>query len=172
VDSILEAYVIYVFDTEANKSAPDLFMSLLTMWLAVIKENDEKTTLSWLRYSYFLFGVISKSMALNLQLNKLLSDDFNRTKRFKEELYSSLSLLINSFAELVVQSHRMPNLGGEIPKFNLQLAYFFSDLLHLADRGFVFGLVRRAPALMSGPKNADKSLCSCFPFRFIRTTSD
>jgi hypothetical protein len=138
----LEAYVIYVFDTEANKSAPNLFQSLINMWIQVIKEKDEKTTQSWLRYSFFLFGVISKSMALQMQLNKLLSDDFNRQKRFKEDLYTSLSILVNAFADLVVEQHRVPNLAGEIPKFNLQLAYFFSDLLHLADRGFVFGLVR------------------------------
>ena len=55
---------------------------------------------------------------------------------------------MDAFGEIVAECYRVPTLAGDIPHFNVQLGYFFADLLRLMDRGVVFELVRTVTVLV------------------------
>lgn len=62
---VLDTYVQYVFDQEANKAARPLFEALCDHWVALNRSRSEKKLLA-LRFSRFLLTLISRSMTFHL----------------------------------------------------------------------------------------------------------
>lgn len=140
-DAILEAYVQYVFDYAANQTPRALYERMIYWWLQTIKEQDETKNQNWLRYSWFLFGIIAKSMAFTLKECGMLKDEVSRPKRFTNEQVDLLRSLVHAFGDLVRDSHKLPAYAGEIPRFNIEIAHWFTDLLRMMDRGVVLEIV-------------------------------
>ncbi|XP_025407791.1 dedicator of cytokinesis protein 7 isoform X2 [Sipha flava] len=87
--------------------------------------------------SRFFFDVIVKSMAVSLAMvpGGLDSD---RKNRFSDQFFDDISTLCTSFALDIVSNYEK---CSKVNIINCNLAWFIHDLLSLADRGFVFGLI-------------------------------
>ncbi|XP_006875192.1 PREDICTED: dedicator of cytokinesis protein 6 [Chrysochloris asiatica] len=91
-----------------------------------------------LQHAWFFFQLMVKSMALHLLLGQRL--DTPRKLRFPGRFLDDISALVGSVGlEVITRCHKDMELAEHL---NISLAFFLSDLLSLADRGFVFSLVR------------------------------
>lgn len=91
-----------------------------------------------LQNAWFFFKLMVKSMALHLLLGQRL--DTPRKLRFPGRFLDDISALVGSVGlEVITRAHKDAELAERL---NASLAFFLSDLLSLADRGFVFSLVR------------------------------
>ncbi|XP_058146190.1 LOW QUALITY PROTEIN: dedicator of cytokinesis protein 6 [Dasypus novemcinctus] len=108
-----------------------------------------------LQHAWFFFQLMVKSMALHLLLSQRL--DTPRKLRFPGRFLDDIAALVGSVGlEVIARGHKDAELAERL---NASLAFFLSDLLSLADRGFVFSLVRAhykqvATRLQSAPSPA------------------
>ncbi|KAM4888495.1 dedicator of cytokinesis protein 6 [Thomomys bottae] len=108
-----------------------------------------------LQHAWFFFQLMVKSMALHLLLGQRL--DTPRKLRFPGRFLDDIVALVGSVGlEVITRVHKDAELAERL---NASLAFFLSDLLSLADRGFVFSLVRShykqvATRLQSAPNPA------------------
>uniref|UniRef100_A0A8C9AJ89 Dedicator of cytokinesis 6 n=1 Tax=Prolemur simus TaxID=1328070 RepID=A0A8C9AJ89_PROSS len=108
-----------------------------------------------LQHAWFFFQLMVKSMALHLLLSQRL--DTPRKLRFPGRFLDDIAALVGSVGlEVTTRVHKDMELAERL---NASLAFFLSDLLSLADRGFVFSLVRAhykqvATRLQSSPNPA------------------
>ncbi|XP_076977876.1 dedicator of cytokinesis protein 6 isoform X1 [Tamandua tetradactyla] len=108
-----------------------------------------------LQHAWFFFQLMAKSMALHLLLSQRL--DTPRKLRFPGRFLDDIAALVASVGlEVIARGHKDAELAEHL---NTSLAVFLSDLLSLADRGFVFSLVRAhykqvATRLQSAPNPA------------------
>ena len=90
----------------------------------------------------FFFDLIIKSASENLAVTGLLTQS-SRKDRFTHQFNDDVVTLVNSItAELVLRLNRDTKDMEFIQKLNSGLAFFLRDLLNLADRSFVFSLIR------------------------------
>uniref|UniRef100_G3T4C0 Dedicator of cytokinesis 6 n=1 Tax=Loxodonta africana TaxID=9785 RepID=G3T4C0_LOXAF len=107
-----------------------------------------------LQHAWF-FQLMVKSMALHLLLGQRL--DTPRKLRFPGRFLDDIAALTGSVGlEVITRCHKDAELAERL---NTSLAFFLSDLLSLADRGFVFNLIRAhykqvATRLQSAPNPA------------------
>ncbi|XP_012889405.1 PREDICTED: dedicator of cytokinesis protein 6 [Dipodomys ordii] len=91
-----------------------------------------------LQHAWFFFQLMVKSMALHLLLGQRL--DTPRKLRFPARFLDDIVALVGSVGlEIITRVHKDAELAERL---NASLAFFLSDLLSLADRTFVFSLVR------------------------------
>ncbi|XP_053439187.1 dedicator of cytokinesis protein 6 isoform X7 [Nycticebus coucang] len=91
-----------------------------------------------LQHAWFFFQLMVKSMALHLLLGQRL--DTPRKLRFPGRFLDDIASLVGSVGlEVTTRVHKDMELAEHL---NTSLAFFLSDLLSLADRGFIFSLVR------------------------------
>ncbi|XP_053439182.1 dedicator of cytokinesis protein 6 isoform X3 [Nycticebus coucang] len=108
-----------------------------------------------LQHAWFFFQLMVKSMALHLLLGQRL--DTPRKLRFPGRFLDDIASLVGSVGlEVTTRVHKDMELAEHL---NTSLAFFLSDLLSLADRGFIFSLVRAyykqvATRLQSAPNSA------------------
>ncbi|XP_044901668.1 dedicator of cytokinesis protein 6 isoform X2 [Felis catus] len=108
-----------------------------------------------LQHAWFFFQLMVKSMALHLLLGQRL--DTPRKLRFPGRFLDDIAALVGSVGlEVITRVYKDAELAERL---NASLAFFLSDLLSLADRGFVFSLVRAhykqvATRLQSAPNPA------------------
>ncbi|XP_075403417.1 dedicator of cytokinesis protein 6 isoform X3 [Tenrec ecaudatus] len=108
-----------------------------------------------LPHAWFFFQLLVKSMTLHLLLGQRL--DTPRKLRFPGRFLDDIMALVGSVGlEVITRCHKDMQLAERL---NTSLAFFLSDLLSLADRGFVFSLVRAhykqvATRLQSAPNPA------------------
>ncbi|XP_023373750.1 dedicator of cytokinesis protein 6 isoform X3 [Otolemur garnettii] len=147
---------------EGSSSAPRATQPRPTMQ----KLLHEELALQWvvsssavreavLQHAWFFFQLMVKSMALHLLLAQRL--DTPRKLRFPGRFLDDIASLVGSVGlEITTRVHKDMELAEQL---NASLAFFLSDLLSLADRGFIFGLVRAyykqvATRLQSAPNPA------------------
>ncbi|KAM5238041.1 dedicator of cytokinesis protein 6 [Ctenodactylus gundi] len=108
-----------------------------------------------LQHAWFFFQLMVKSMSLHLLLGRRLETP--RKLRFPGRFLDDISALVGSAGlEVITRVSKDAELAERL---NASLAFFLSDLLSLADRGFVFSLVRNhykqvATRLQSAPSPA------------------
>uniref|UniRef100_A0A8C9K5G6 Dedicator of cytokinesis 6 n=1 Tax=Panthera tigris altaica TaxID=74533 RepID=A0A8C9K5G6_PANTA len=108
-----------------------------------------------LQHAWFFFQLMVKSMALHLLLGQRL--DTPRKLRFPGRFLDDIAALVGSVGlEVITRVYKDAELAERL---NASLAFFLSDLLSLADRGFVFSLVpahykQVATRLQSAPNPA------------------
>ncbi|KAM9973471.1 hypothetical protein ACTFIW_010563 [Dictyostelium discoideum] len=98
--------------------------------------QDDLILLS-IQYSWFLFGIIKKSMIADIQNRDQLKSGRNRTNRFSEEILNRFSFL---FDQLLVQLKGAKQLVAKVLIVNI--GHFINDLLDIMSRGFVFRIIR------------------------------
>ncbi|XP_051052782.1 dedicator of cytokinesis protein 6 isoform X5 [Phodopus roborovskii] len=91
-----------------------------------------------LQHAWFFLQLMIKSMELHLLLGQRL--DTPRKLRFPGRFLDDITALVASVGlEVINRVHKDMELAERL---NASLAFFLSDLLSIADRGFVFSLVR------------------------------
>ncbi|CAO2635812.1 Dedicator of cytokinesis protein 6 [Lemmus lemmus] len=91
-----------------------------------------------LQHAWFFFQLMIKSMELHLLLNQRL--DTPRKLRFPGRFLDDIAALVASVGlEVITRAHKDMELAERL---NASLAFFLSDLLSIADRGYIFSLVR------------------------------
>uniref|UniRef100_A0A8C6QLD4 Dedicator of cytokinesis 6 n=1 Tax=Nannospalax galili TaxID=1026970 RepID=A0A8C6QLD4_NANGA len=108
-----------------------------------------------LQHAWFFFQLMVKSMQLHLILSQRLNTP--RKLRFPGRFLDDISALVGSVGlEVITRVHKDVEVAERL---NASLAFFLSDLLSIADRGFVFRLVQAhykqvATRLQSSPNPA------------------
>ncbi|XP_029337357.1 dedicator of cytokinesis protein 6 [Mus caroli] len=91
-----------------------------------------------LQHAWFFFQLMVKSMELHLLLGQRL--DTPRKLRFPGRFLDDIAALVASVGlEVITRVHKDMKLAERL---NASLAFFLSDLLSIADRGYIFSLVR------------------------------
>lgn len=90
-----------------------------------------------MRNAWFFFELIIKSMVEHLAHTHTL--EAPRKNRFPEHFLKDVSTLVHIVTQEIIS--QSSNDIGRAHKLNAALAFFFFDLLFIADRGFVLGLI-------------------------------
>lgn len=125
----------YVYTNNPTVHSP-LYISLVEQWLYLLEEKDQITT-SLDKYSWFFFRLITKSLAIDLHKNKLLTSE--RKARISDSYSKKLVSLIERLTEETKQQARANLSLARV--LNAHIARFLSSLLDLLDRGFTFSLI-------------------------------
>jgi hypothetical protein len=173
-DCLLESYVHYSFDNFIQ--AKNLLCEVLVAtWLTQLMTQGPTADLS-LKYSWFLFGVIYKSMVLKLQdAGEMDEDQTKRDERFSREFVKTLTRLIVQLAKKTKELTQQYTLGKFL---NNNVAFFLRDLFSLLDRGAVFEMIYRYVAELdaSGASALDTNASAIviveFKFRFLKIVCD
>eukprot|EP01132_Coremiostelium_polycephalum_P008049 gene8049-9900_t len=136
-DEFLASYITYIFNS--SSSSVTLYDFLIQTWNHLLESgNSEKIYLS-IQYSWFLFGIIRKSMVIDIDVKNLLKNGRNRSNRFPDEFLNRLKYL---FELLLTQLKQMYNTKFLVSKsFIVYIAHFINDLLDIMNRGFIFRLI-------------------------------
>ncbi|KYQ91082.1 DOCK family protein [Tieghemostelium lacteum] len=133
----LSSYVTYIFSNAC--ATVTLYDSLIQTWNHFLETADVSFINLSIQYSWFLFGIIKKSMISEIDIKNTLKSGRNRTGRFSDEVLNRLKYL---FDQLLIQLKQ--NYKNQLTKFKLFIVYighFINDLLDILNRGFVFKLI-------------------------------
>uniref|UniRef100_A0AAQ4RW84 Dedicator of cytokinesis 11 n=1 Tax=Gasterosteus aculeatus aculeatus TaxID=481459 RepID=A0AAQ4RW84_GASAC len=135
LEHYLRSFVKYVFVTNnpSSGSSATTHEMLATAVTATLKQTaDFNTSNKLLKYSWFFFETMVKSMAQYLQ-------EGNRIKRFPDSFHQVIQSLVLSIMPHITIRHM--EILEEARCINLSLANFIKRCLTVMNRGFAFGLV-------------------------------
>uniref|UniRef100_A0A2I3HYZ4 Dedicator of cytokinesis 11 n=1 Tax=Nomascus leucogenys TaxID=61853 RepID=A0A2I3HYZ4_NOMLE len=130
---------------------------------AILKQSADFLSINkLLKYSWFFFEIISKSMATYLlEENKI---KLPRGQRFPETYHHVLhSLLLAIIPHVTIRYAEIPD---ESRNVNYSLASFLKRCLTLMDRGFIFNLIND---YISGFSPKDPKVLAEYKFDFLQT---
>ncbi|XP_070114390.1 dedicator of cytokinesis protein 11 isoform X5 [Equus przewalskii] len=165
LDNYLRSFIKYSFRPE-KPSAPQaqlIHETLATTMIAILKQSvDFLAVNKLLKYSWFFFEIIAKSMATYLlEENKI---KLPRGQRFPEAYHHVLhSLLLATIPHVTIRYVEIPD---ESRNVNYSLANFLKRCLTLMDRGFVFNLIND---YISGFSPKDPKVLAEYKFEFLQT---
>ncbi|KAK2494789.1 hypothetical protein MC885_001495, partial [Smutsia gigantea] len=137
--------------------------TLATTMIAILKQSADFLAINkLLKYSWFFFEIIVKSMATYLlEENKI---KLPRGQRFPEAYHHVLhSLLLAIIPHVTIRYAEIPD---ESRNVNYSLASFLKRCLTLMDRGFVFNLIND---YTSGFSPKDPKVLAEYKFEFLQT---
>ncbi|NWS40609.1 DOC11 protein, partial [Probosciger aterrimus] len=165
LDHYLRSFIKYVFRaekpsvTQAKMTHEILVLSMAT----ILKQSADFLTINkLLKYSWFFFEALAKSMAMYLlEENKI---KLPRGQRFPDSYQHALhSLLLAIIPHVTIRYNEIPE---ESRNVNFSLANFLKRCLTLMDRGFVFNLIND---YISGFSPKDPKLLVEYKFEFLQT---
>ncbi|XP_057169795.1 dedicator of cytokinesis protein 11 isoform X4 [Ursus arctos] len=165
LDNYLRSFIKYSFRPE-KPSAPQaqlIHETLATTMIAILKQSADFLAINkLLKYSWFFFEIIAKSMAtFLLEENKI---KLPRGQRFPEAYHHVLhSLLLAIIPHVTIRYAEIPD---ESRNVNYSLASFLKRCLTLMDRGFVFNLIND---YISGFSPKDPKVLAEYKFEFLQT---
>ncbi|XP_062372385.1 dedicator of cytokinesis protein 11 [Sardina pilchardus] len=140
LEHYLRSFIKYVFQTSSGAagSSATSHEVLATAVTAIIKQTaDFNTSNKLLKYSWFFFETMAKSMAQYLQEGNRMK--MPRAQRFPDSFQQALQCLLLSMLPHITIRH------AEVPEearcANLSLATFIKRCLSLMNRGFAFSLI-------------------------------
>ncbi|XP_051923803.1 dedicator of cytokinesis protein 11 isoform X1 [Hippocampus zosterae] len=140
LENYLRSFVKYVFISQnpAPGKAAYPHEVLATAVTAVLKQTaDFNTSNKLLKYSWFFFETMAKSMAQYLQEDHRMK--MPRAQRFPDTFHQALqSLVLSIMPHITIRHTEIPE---EARCVNLSLANFIKRCLTFMNRGFAFGLV-------------------------------
>ncbi|XP_046904810.1 LOW QUALITY PROTEIN: dedicator of cytokinesis protein 11 [Hypomesus transpacificus] len=140
LEHYLRSFLKYVFVTNscASGKSSSTHEVLATAVTAILKQTaDFNTSNKLLKYSWFFFETLAKSMALYLQEGNRMK--MPRAQRFPESFHQALQSLLLSIMPHITIRH--PEIPDEARQVNLSLATFIKRCLTFMNRGFAFSLV-------------------------------
>uniref|UniRef100_A0A3Q1ERQ1 Dedicator of cytokinesis 11 n=1 Tax=Acanthochromis polyacanthus TaxID=80966 RepID=A0A3Q1ERQ1_9TELE len=140
LEHYLRSFVKYVFVTNNNASGNSATTHevLATAVTAILKHTaDFNTSNKLLKYSWFFFETMAKSMAQYLQEGNRMK--MPRAQRFPDSFHQALQSLVLSIMPHITIRHM--EIQEEARCINLSLANFIKRCLTFMNRGFGFGLV-------------------------------
>ncbi|XP_029113223.1 dedicator of cytokinesis protein 11 isoform X1 [Scleropages formosus] len=165
LEHYLRSFVKYVFVT--NKSAAGNSVTthevLATAVTAILKQTaDFITSNKLLKYSWFFFEIVAKSMAQFLQEGNRIK--MPRAQRFPDSFQQALqSLLLSIMPHITIRHVEVPD---EARCVNLSLANFIKRCFTFMNRGFAFSLVND---YMCGFTLKDPKVLTEMKFDFLMT---
>uniref|UniRef100_A0A8C4XRC3 Dedicator of cytokinesis 11 n=1 Tax=Falco tinnunculus TaxID=100819 RepID=A0A8C4XRC3_FALTI len=165
LDHYLRSFIKYVFRaekpsvTQAKMTHEILVLSMAT----ILKQSADFLAINkLLKYSWFFFEALAKSMAMYLlEENKI---KLPRGQRFPESYQHALhSLLLAIIPHVTIRYNEIPE---ESRNVNFSLANFLKRCLTFMDRGFVFNLIND---YISGFSPKDPKLLVEYKFEFLQT---
>ncbi|XP_061302218.1 dedicator of cytokinesis protein 11 isoform X1 [Pezoporus flaviventris] len=165
LDHYLRSFIKYVFRaekpsvTQAKMTHEILVLSMAT----ILKQSADFLTINkLLKYSWFFFEALAKSMAMYLlEENKI---KLPRGQRFPDSYQHALhSLLLAIIPHVTIRYNEIPE---ESRNANFSLANFLKRCLTFMDRGFVFNLIND---YVSGFSPKDPKLLVEYKFEFLQT---
>uniref|UniRef100_A0A663FLL1 Dedicator of cytokinesis 11 n=1 Tax=Aquila chrysaetos chrysaetos TaxID=223781 RepID=A0A663FLL1_AQUCH len=165
LDHYLRSFIKYVFraekpsGTQAKMTHEILVLSMAT----ILKQSADFLAINkLLKYSWFFFEALAKSMAMYLlEENKI---KLPRGQRFPDSYQHALhSLLLAIIPHVTIRYNEIPE---ESRNVNFSLANFLKRCLTFMDRGFVFNLIND---YISGFSPKDPKLLVEYKFEFLQT---
>ncbi|XP_074864172.1 dedicator of cytokinesis protein 11 isoform X2 [Carettochelys insculpta] len=165
LDHYLRSFIKYVFRTEkpSTPQAKTTHRILATTMATVLKQSADFLAINkLLKYSWFFFEALAKSMAMYLlDENKI---KLPRTQRFPDSYHHVLhSLLLAIIPHVTIRYSEIPE---ESRNVNFSLASFLKRCLTFMDRGFIFNLIND---YMSGFGRKDPKMLLELKFDFLQT---
>ncbi|XP_049622976.1 dedicator of cytokinesis protein 11 [Suncus etruscus] len=165
LDNYLRSFIKYSFRPEKPSPAQAALIheTLATTMIAILKQSADFLAINkLLKYSWFFFEIIAKSMATYLlEENKI---KLPRGQRFPEAYHHVLhSLLLAIIPHVTIRFGEIPE---ESRNVNYSLASFLKRCLTLMDRGFVFNLIND---YISGFSPKDPKVLAEYKFEFLQT---
>eukprot|EP01133_Synstelium_polycarpum_P005247 gene5247-6071_t len=163
---LLTYYSEYVFDYLPDSKS--VYEELCRQWVSAINTG---IYVKDFRLNWFLFDIMTKSMALALHNSGQLDSDIGRENRFKIEFQENLNRLVLKLlpqfdASMSVQSW----------EFFTKFPYFINNLFPLIDRGFLFNLIHnyisRIVTTSTEEKDKDTIIATTIKFNFLKIISD
>uniref|UniRef100_A0A3P9MZ96 Dedicator of cytokinesis 11 n=1 Tax=Poecilia reticulata TaxID=8081 RepID=A0A3P9MZ96_POERE len=140
LEHYLRSFVKYVFvaNAPASGSSSTTHEVLATAVTATLKQTaDFNTSNKLLRYSWFFFETMAKSMAQYLQEGNRMK--MPRPQRFPDSFHQALqSLVLSIMPHITIRHMEIPE---EARSINLSLASLIKRCMTFMNRGFAFGLV-------------------------------
>ncbi|KAJ8256276.1 hypothetical protein COCON_G00184280 [Conger conger] len=160
LESYLHSYIKFVFRTESH-GFRTVHEELAKGMTSDLKSNEQTAVRNILKFSWFFFELIIKSMAQHLVDSDKLK--VPRPLRFPSSYLSRLEALIMTTADHVFwKTKDMPE---ETHCANMAVASFIKRCFTLIDRGFTFKLISGYMNIITATDN--KALCE-FKFEFLR----
>uniref|UniRef100_A0A672VDS1 Dedicator of cytokinesis 11 n=1 Tax=Strigops habroptila TaxID=2489341 RepID=A0A672VDS1_STRHB len=165
LDHYLRSFIKYVFRAEKpSVSQAKMTHEILVLSMAtILKQSADFLTINkLLKYSWFFFEALAKSMAMYLlEENKI---KLPRGQRFPDSYQHALhSLLLAIIPHVTIRYNEIPE---ESRNVNFSLANFLKRCLTFMDRGFVFNLIND---YISGFSPKDPKLLVEYKFEFLQT---
>ncbi|XP_039945151.1 dedicator of cytokinesis protein 11 isoform X4 [Hirundo rustica] len=165
LDHYLRSFIKYVFRAEkpSAKQAKMIHEILVLSMATILKQSADFLAINkLLKYSWFFFEALAKSMAMYLlEENKI---KLPRGQRFPESYQHALhSLLLAIIPHVTIRYNEIPE---ESRNVNFSLANFLKRCLTFMDRGFVFNLIND---YISGFSPKDPKLLVEYKFEFLQT---
>ncbi|KAK7910137.1 hypothetical protein WMY93_014821 [Mugilogobius chulae] len=164
VEHYLRSFVKYVFvSCPCSGSSFTTHEVLATAVTAVLKQSADFNTINkLLKYSWFFFETMAKSMAQYLQEGNRMK--MPRAQRFPESFHQALqSLILSIMPHITIRHLEIPE---EARAVNISLANFIKRCLTLMNRGFGFSLVNH---YMCHFTLKDPKVLSEMKFEFLMT---
>uniref|UniRef100_A0A8C4UUD3 Dedicator of cytokinesis 11 n=1 Tax=Falco tinnunculus TaxID=100819 RepID=A0A8C4UUD3_FALTI len=159
LDHYLRSFIKKPSVTQAKMTHEILVLSMAT----ILKQSADFLAINkLLKYSWFFFEALAKSMAMYLlEENKI---KLPRGQRFPESYQHALhSLLLAIIPHVTIRYNEIPE---ESRNVNFSLANFLKRCLTFMDRGFVFNLIND---YISGFSPKDPKLLVEYKFEFLQT---
>ncbi|XP_029462556.1 dedicator of cytokinesis protein 11 isoform X7 [Rhinatrema bivittatum] len=165
LDHYLRSFIKYVFRTEKPNAMQSKMTHeiLATAMIMILKQSADFLAINkLLKYSWFFFEALAKSMAMYLlEENKI---KLPRPQRFPESFHHALhSLLLAIIPHVTIRYSEIPE---ESRNVNYSLASFIKRCLTLMDRGFIFNLINDYMSAFS-PK--DPKVLTEYKLEFLQT---
>uniref|UniRef100_A0A672VDP8 Dedicator of cytokinesis 11 n=1 Tax=Strigops habroptila TaxID=2489341 RepID=A0A672VDP8_STRHB len=159
LDHYLRSFIKKPSVSQAKMTHEILVLSMAT----ILKQSADFLTINkLLKYSWFFFEALAKSMAMYLlEENKI---KLPRGQRFPDSYQHALhSLLLAIIPHVTIRYNEIPE---ESRNVNFSLANFLKRCLTFMDRGFVFNLIND---YISGFSPKDPKLLVEYKFEFLQT---
>ncbi|XP_057201604.1 dedicator of cytokinesis protein 11 [Triplophysa rosa] len=162
LEHYLRSFLKYVFRTNSSNSVTthEVLAAAVT---AILKQTaDFNTCNKLLKYSWFFFETMAKSMAQYLQDGNRMK--MPRAQRFPESFHQALqSLLLSIMPHITIRYVEIPE---EARCVNFSLACFIKRCLTFINRGFAFSLIND---YMCGFSLKDPKVLTEMKFDFLMT---
>ncbi|XP_056115262.1 dedicator of cytokinesis protein 11 isoform X1 [Rhinichthys klamathensis goyatoka] len=161
----LRSFLKYVFriNNASSENSVTTHEVLATAVTAILKQTaDSNTCNKLLKYSWFFFETVAKSMAQHLQDGNRMK--MPRAQRFPESFHQALqSLLLSIMPHITIRYVEIPE---EARCVNFSLASFIKRCLTFINRGFAFSLIND---YMCGFSLKDPKVLTEMKFDFLMT---
>ncbi|CAL8326583.1 unnamed protein product [Lota lota] len=168
LEHYLRSFLKYVFVTNCSTtvSSATTHEVLATAVTAILKQTaDFNTSNKLLKYSWFFFETMAKSMAQFLHQGNRIK--MPRSQRFPDSFHQALqSLLLSIMPHITIRHVEIPE---EARCINLSLAVFIKRCLSFMNRGFAFSLVND---YMCGFTLHDPRVLTEMKFDFLMTVGN
>uniref|UniRef100_H2ZTS2 Dedicator of cytokinesis 11 n=1 Tax=Latimeria chalumnae TaxID=7897 RepID=H2ZTS2_LATCH len=163
LDQYLRSFIKYVLKIEkigTSESKPTHEVLVNTMTMILKQSADFLITNKLLKYSWFFFEALTKTMAQYLLVENKIK--LPRGQRFSQDYHQALrSLILALVPHITVRYNEIPE---EAKNVNLNFAIFIKRCLTFMDRGFTFNLIND---YLCGFSLKDPKVLTEYKFEFL-----